>query len=179
MPLILLQQLMLLLLLLLQPLQKSTALAARTPTRPRRWFAKLLAVVSLLLLLAGDVNMNPGPSCYVCVNPSPPSHLSHARLPNSNPQANPLQRCAPLTKVSTVELPKPRRARATSYHSNTRRLLQLSPPFPTRHKASRMRAQDCTNLAQATKRCSRVTATPDQWRCIHHCTSSCHYHVMS
>ncbi len=44
--------------------------------------------------------------------------LSHARLRNSNPQANPLQRLTHLTTVSTETLPCPQPARAISYHSN-------------------------------------------------------------
>ncbi len=64
--------------------------------------------------------------------------MSHVSLWNPNPQANTLQRCAKLTKVSAVALPNPRMAKTTSYHSKLQRLLQLSPSAPIRHEASHM-----------------------------------------
>ncbi len=45
---------------------------------------------------------------------------------NLNLQANPLERCIRLTTASTVALPYPRPSRATAYHYNLLRLLQLS-----------------------------------------------------
>ncbi len=73
--LLLLLQTLLLLLLLLLILQKRTASTARTPRFGRgdslpTIFSRIgdarLAVLSLLLLLSGDVDTNLGPSCYIC-----------------------------------------------------------------------------------------------------------------
>ncbi len=50
---------------------------------------------------------------------------------------------APISTVSTVALPNPRWTRATSYHSDVPRLLQLPHPVPARHQASRL---SCSGL---------------------------------
>ncbi len=53
-------------------------------------------------------------------------------------QINTMQWRSPISTVLTVVLPNPRWTRATSHHSEVPHLLQLPPPVPARHQASRL-----------------------------------------
>ncbi len=93
--------------------------------------------------------------------------LPHARLRDKNPLANPMQWCAPLSTVSTLALPYPQRARATSYHSSPHACCSCHHPFRPGTRSLAGLAQGCMSLAHAA-RCIRSTAPPNQWRYLHH-----------
>ncbi len=161
--------------------QTSTAPAARTPGPAREmvrqpFFSRVgdasPIVASLLLLLAGDVKTNPGPSCYAC---GQDFHQSDTPL---NCQA---QDCGVRSLKQTRCSGVPRSQHSLPWHCPTHGV--PGPPVTTQpshacyscHNPFRpgtwllaCLARCCTNLAHAARRCSGPTAPPDQWRCLHH-----------
>ncbi len=130
------------------------------------------AAASLLLLLAGDVETNPGPSRYACGR-------------NFRQSDTPLnchaQDCGVRSHKQTRRSGVPRSQQSLPWYCPTHggpgppAPTQTSnacyschhPPLPgTSHLACH--ALRCMNLAHAARRCSAPTAPPDLWCCLHH-----------
>ncbi len=165
--------------------QTSTAPAARTPgpaTEMVRqpFFSKVgdasPADASILQLLAGDVETNPGPSCYACGQ-------------NFRQSDTPLnchaQDCRVISHKQTRCSGVPRSQQSLLWHCPTHGrpgppvITQMSHacyschhPFRPGTRPLTFLAQGCMNLAHAAGRCSGATAPPDQRRCLHHRNST-------
>ncbi len=141
--------------------------------RPGRWFAKLFlrkgnvppAVTSLLLLLAGDVETNPGPSCYVCGQ-----NVRQSDTPLTCHTAACVIRIHKQTRCSGV----PRSEQSLPWHCSTHdgprppvttqtshACFSCHHPFRSGTRPLACLAQSCMNLPHAARRCSGPTAPPD------------------
>ncbi len=122
------------------------------------------AVASLLLLLAGDVETNPGPSCYVCGQ-----NFRQSDTPLTSHTPDYVIRTHKQTRCSGV----PRSQQSLSWHCSTH--CGPGPPVTTQtaHTCCRCHypfrpgtrplaclTQGCMNLAHTVKRCSGPTAPP-------------------
>ncbi len=131
-----------------------------------------VASLLLLLLLAGDVETNPGPSCYPC---GQSFHQSDTPLACHAPD------CGIRTHKQTRCSGVPHLQQSLPWHCPTDD--GPGPPVTTQtfntcyscHHPSRQStrplgylAQGCMNLAHAARRCSGPTAPPDQWCYFQH-----------
>ncbi len=161
--------------------QTSTAPAARTPGPARKmvrqpFFSKVgdapPDAASLLLLLAGDVETNPGPSCYACgqnFRQSDTRLNCHAQ--GCGVRSHKQTRCSGVPR-SQQSLPwycpihggpgPP----VTSQASHA--CYSCHHPFRPGTRPLACHAQGCINLAHAARSCSGPTAPPDQWCCLQH-----------
>ncbi len=129
------------------------------------------AVVLLLLLLTGDVETNPGPSCYAC---SQNFRQSDMPLTCHTPD------CEIRTHRQTHCSGLPRSQQSLPWHCPTHggpgppvniqtpyACYSCHQPFRQGTRPFACFAQGCTNLAHAAKRCNEPIALPDQWRYLH------------
>ncbi len=143
----------------------------RPQVRPGRWFANRFFLsgghlASLLLLLTGDVETNPGPRCYACgknFRQSDTPLNCHAQ--DGGVRFHKQTRCssAPRSQQSlpwhcpTHGGPGPPVTTQTSHACYS-----CHHPFQPGTTPHACLAQGCMNLAHAARRCSRPTAPPDQ-----------------
>ncbi len=154
--------------------QTSIAAATRTLGPAREMDGRMGDVASLLLLPAGDVETNPGPSCYEC---GQNFHQSDTPLTFHTPdcviRTHKQTRCSGVPRsqqslpwhCSTHGCPEPPVTTQTSHAGHS-----CHHPFRPGTRPLACLAQGYMNLAHAARRCSGHTAPPpDQWRCLHHC----------
>ncbi len=133
------------------------------------------AAASLLLLLAGDDETNPGPSCYAFgqnFRQSDTPLNCHAQ--DCSVRTHKQTRCSGVHRsqqplpwhCSTHGGPGPPVTTQTSHACYS-----CQHPFRPGTRPLACHAQGCMNPAQVARRCSGPTAPPDQWCCLHHSNS--------
>ncbi len=122
--------------------------------------------------LAGDVETNPGPSCYACGKNFRQSDTPlNCHAPDCGVRSHRQTRCigAPRSQQSlpwhcpTHGGPWPPVTTQTSHACYS-----CHHPFRPDTRPFACLAQGCMNLAHAARRCSGPTAPPDPGRCLHH-----------
>ncbi len=139
------------------------------------------AVVSLLLLLAGDIELNPGPSCNPCRKPirrgmdylrcqanACTSGLhKQLRLPQASDHTS--KRLPPVADDQLMEMSRirgpgtPHRAQTTSTICDSCQQLLRAGIRPLTCATA-----DCTRLVQSTRRCGGLCARQGRWLCRQH-----------